>query len=85
LIFSKDVYQLTLSKIKFHLPVLKKIVKIGAPAGIQSVHSIYFVWLRHEIPDGFLHWECKLSGFSGRRQGNPGESAESIHHLCLRS
>ena len=28
LIFSKDVYQLTLSKIKFHLPVLKKIVKL---------------------------------------------------------
>lgn len=50
LIFSKDVYQLTLSKIKFHLPVLKKIVKIGAPAGIQStMYSIANIVLQTHI------------------------------------
>ena len=78
--FSLSVQQLFLHPFPRWLPVVSQI-----PAGIQSVRSIYFVWLRHEIPDGFLHWEYKLSGFSGRRQGNPGGSTESIHHLCLRS
>ena len=50
LMFSKNVYQLTLSKIKFHLPVLKKIVKIGAPAGIQStMYSIANIVLQTHI------------------------------------
>ena len=50
LMFSKDVYQLTLSKIKFHLPVLKKIVQIGAPAGIQStMYSIANIVLQTHI------------------------------------
>ena len=50
LMFSKDVYQLTLSKIKFHLHVLKKIVKIGAPAGIQStMYSIANIVLQTHI------------------------------------
>ena len=50
LMFSKNVYQLTLSKIKFHLPVLKKIVQIGAPAGIQStMYSIANIVLQTHI------------------------------------
>ena len=50
LMFSKDVYQLALSKIKFHLPVLKKIVQIGAPAGIQStMYSIANIVLQTHI------------------------------------
>ena len=48
--FSKNVYQLTLSEIKFHSPVLKKIVKIGAPAGIQStMYSIANIVLQTHI------------------------------------
>lgn len=48
--FSKDDYHLILSKIRFHLPVLKKIIQIGAPAGIQStMYSIANIVLQTHI------------------------------------
>lgn len=47
---TNEVYKLTLSKMKFHLPVLKKIIMIGAPAGIQStMYSISNIVLQSHI------------------------------------
>ena len=37
LIITSDIYKLTLSKIRFHIHILKDIMRIGLPAGGQSV------------------------------------------------
>lgn len=47
---SRDVYQLEISKIKLHISMVKKIIQIGFPAGIQSaLYSISNIIIQSSV------------------------------------
>lgn len=50
LIFTKDCYQLVIRQIAFDMPILKKIITIGIPAGLQStMYSVSNIVLQTRI------------------------------------